>query len=124
METENLSKFIDDVIEGAYQKGLFAKEAVSQVLMMGQMIKEKMVSADSFKNKNIELNCEIEKLKSENELLKKKFSVSDLDIETWKIENDINEIYVPENSIKDLSPHSENGSLKKKEIKEGEDVPY
>ena len=123
METENLSKFIDDVIEGAYQKGLFAKEAVSQVLMMGQMIKEKMVKADEMQLENTARSITIENLQAENELLKKKFSVSDIDIERWKIENDINEIDVPENSIKDLSPHSENGSLKKKEIEKGDDVP-
>jgi len=103
METQQLSEFLDSVIEGAYQSRCFKKEDVQSVLLTGQMIKQKMVKADELELENTARSITIENLQAENELLKKKFNVSFSDLETLKKENVINEIDVKD--IEEVSNH-------------------
>ncbi len=111
METENLKKFIDGIVEGAYQARIFAKEAVHEVLLVAEVIKNKLDEADKLANTNTELQVKVEILEAENKLLRDKFAVTDTDIESIKNENVINGIDV--NDAQDISDHTQkNGKLK------------
>jgi hypothetical protein len=115
METENLCKFLDGLLEGAYQAKLFPKEGVQQVLQINELIKSKLVELDTVLNQNTEITVKVEILENENKLLRDKFGVTDADIENIKTANAVNEIIVPDNSIDDLSKtqNSLNGESKK-----------
>jgi hypothetical protein len=104
METENLLKFMDGLLEGAYQAKLFPKEGVQQVLQINELIKSKLIEVDTLANKNTELTVKVEILENENKLLREKFAVTDADIENIKNENVINEIDVKE--IEEVSNHT------------------
>lgn len=103
METEQLCQFVDGVIEGAYQAKCFRKENVQEVLIAGNMIKIKMQEADTLKVENTARSITIENLENQIALLKKKFNVSDADIESLKNENVINEIEL--HAIEEISNH-------------------
>ena len=111
IDTENLKKFVDGIVESAYQSRVFQKEAVHEVLLITELVKNKLVEADTLAEQNLELKVKIEILESENKLLKDKFSVSDGDIENLKNENIINEIDV--NDVEEVSTPSKNGTLPK-----------
>jgi len=117
METEKLSNFIDSVVEGAYRSGCFAKEQVQQILMMAEMAKQKMNEADKFATENLEQKIRIEVLENETKSLKSKFDELGIDLEEIKKPIDVNEINVPDNSVEEISNHSQNGEPKKFESK-------
>jgi len=112
METENLLKFLDGLLEGAYQARIFPKEGVQQVLQINELIKSKLVQCDSLANQNTELTVKAETLESENRLLREKYSVTDAVIEIIKNENLINDIDV--NEIEEVSNHTPKPPKEKK----------
>lgn len=106
METEKLSKFLDDVIEGAYRSGCFQKESVQQVLIMAQMIKEKIIEADKLSAENLDQKVKFEILESENEKLKKWFNDLGIDLEELNKKIDVNEIEVYQTKEQELTPET------------------
>jgi len=105
MDTENLLKFMDGLLEGAYQAKLFPKEGVQQVLQINELIKSKLLQLDTVLNQNTELTVKIETLENETTSLKNKFSELGIDLEEIKNPIDVNEINVPENSVEEISNH-------------------
>jgi len=104
MEAENLTKFIDNIIEVAYQSRCFAKEHVQQILATGHKIKQKIAEAERLETENLEQKTKLEALENENKLLREKFNVSDSDLQNLKNENIINEIDVKD--IEEVSNHT------------------
>ena len=96
METEKLLAFLDQLIESAYQARVFAKEGVQLAINTNELIKRKIVEADTLGNQNTELKVQNEILESENERLKKRLAFLDNALDDTNQETDPSEIEVVE----------------------------
>lgn len=106
METNDLCKFIDGVIEGAYQKGLFPKEGVQQVLNIAELIKQKLQEGDKLATENTDLKTSYEALANQHESLQQRFNSLGIDLE--EIQNPANalELEMATNSVEEISNHT------------------
>ena len=77
METADLLKFLDSVIEAGYQARIFAKESVQQALQITELIKSKLLENDKLVTENVELKIKLEALEIANKNYKERFA--DLD---------------------------------------------
>lgn len=118
METENFCKFIDGLVEGAYQKGLFQKEAVQGVLNIAEAMKSKLQQGDVLAKENEDLKTSYQALEVTNENLRNRFDSLGIDLEEIKKPTDANEIEIEENSIEEVSNHvpKKNGKSKLSDV--------